>query len=198
MYLNLWRASWASLFTGCVLPNPFDRSLGGGRDMPAWEWPERRHKHKTTDCFRSMAPLSLPLRSALSHLRCTHWKYKPDRPCCCQSPPQAVLTCWMLVRFLPLSPSGCLLLVTPSAQLCPAHCCPILARLDRPPSSSARPELPRKQKQLLSYLRGSDTACRWQQEHPWHSAAVPVGKKNPFPGTGTSSSLSLVLPLWAE
>lgn len=81
--------------------------------MPAWEWPERRHKHKTTDCFRSMAPLSLPLPSTLSHLRCTHWKYKPDRPCCCQSPPQAVLTCWMLVRFLPLSPSGCLLLVTP-------------------------------------------------------------------------------------
>lgn len=120
MYLNLWRASWASLFTGGVLPNPFDRSLGGGRDMPAWERPERWHKHKAMDCFRSMAPLSLPLPSALSHQQCTHWKYIPDWPCCCQSPPQAVLTCRMLVRFLPLSPSECLLLVSP-APGCALH-----------------------------------------------------------------------------
>lgn len=34
---------------------------------------------------------------------------------------------------------------------------------------------------LLSCLRGSEAACRWQQECPRHGATVPVEEESPFP-----------------
>lgn len=61
--LNLSRVSWASLFTGCVFPDSFDRSLSGGRATPAWERSERWHELKAMDHSDPLSPPSLPLPS---------------------------------------------------------------------------------------------------------------------------------------
>lgn len=138
-----------------------------------------------------LPPLSLPLPSTLNHLRCTHLKHKSRTTTLVLVPSSGFyLLGFCLCHCQSVSSS-----VTPAPGCAlhaavPAHI--ISAWSDGPPSSSVRPELPRKQRRcyfpasegqrLLAggsrSAHGMVPLCRWmRRESPFPEQEPPP----PFP-----------------